>query len=80
MMTHWNLMGEGNFMKYQSGYKWNGDFWIKIGTFERYYHGFSLPELEELFIESWYDLLENRIFEEGKNIISIIQPRPNSAT
>jgi 2-polyprenyl-3-methyl-5-hydroxy-6-metoxy-1,4-benzoquinol methylase len=21
MMTHWNLMGEGNFMKYQSGYK-----------------------------------------------------------
>ena len=50
----------------------NGDFDIKIGEFSRYYHGFTLIELEELFKETEYEIIENRIFEGGRNFISII--------
>ncbi|MDD5197879.1 MAG: methyltransferase domain-containing protein [Candidatus Gracilibacteria bacterium] len=72
MVTNWNLLGEELFSKYQESYKGNGDFSIKIGAYERYYHGFTLEELDSLFLESGYKVLENRIFESGKNIVSIL--------
>lgn len=46
MMTNWNLMEEPLFTKYQKNYKGGGDFGIKIGAHDRYYHGFTLEELE----------------------------------
>lgn len=69
-MTNWNLLEQE---KYTKSHRWNGDFDIKIGEFSRYYHGFSIVELEKLFIQSGYTIIENRIFEGGKNIISIIE-------
>ncbi len=73
MMTNWNLFGEPLFTKYQTWYKWSGDFSIKIGTHERYYHGFSTEELSQLFQENNYKILENRVFEWEKNIISLLK-------
>ncbi|HBB27578.1 TPA: hypothetical protein DCZ36_03735 [Candidatus Gracilibacteria bacterium] len=72
MMTNWNLLGDELFKKYEKSYKGNGDFGIKIGTHERYYHGFTLEELGELFQESGYGVIENRVFEGGRNIISML--------
>ena len=72
MMTNWNLLGEELFQKYEASHKWDGDFGIKIGAHDRYYHGFTLKELQELFEQSGFTLIENRVFEGGKNIISII--------
>lgn len=73
MMTNWNLLGAEMFPKYEKSHRWSGDFGIKIGEHERYYHGFELQELENLFAESGLHIIENRIFEGGKNIISIIK-------
>lgn len=68
-MTNWNLREQP---RYEKSHQWNGDFSIKIGTYSRYYHGFTLTELENLFYEAWYQVVENRIFEGGRNILSII--------
>ncbi|MDD5377399.1 MAG: class I SAM-dependent methyltransferase [Candidatus Gracilibacteria bacterium] len=72
MMTNWNLMGEALFSRYRESYQENGDFQIKIGAHERYYHGFTIAELNGLFQESGYKVIENRVFEGGKNIISLL--------
>ena len=72
MMTNWNLLGEELFVKYEKSYKWKGDFEIKIGSHIRYYHGFTTEELEILFEDAGYSIWENRVFEGGKNIVSII--------
>ena len=72
MMTNWNLLGERNIKKYESSYKWNGDFGIKIWEFHRYYHWFKIEELDKLFIESWFQVIENKFFEIWNNIISIL--------
>lgn len=50
----------------------NGDFQIKIGDFSRYYHGFSVQELEKLFQKSGFFIEKNEIFSGGRNIFSII--------
>ena len=68
-MTNWNLREQS---KYEKSHRGNGDFDIKIGEFSRYYHGFTLIELEELFKETEYEIIENRIFEGGRNLISIL--------
>ena len=70
-MTNWNLFGQE---KYQKNHRGNGDFDIKIGEFTRYYHGFTMTELEELFLETGWKIRENRIFEGGRNILSIVNP------
>ncbi len=72
-MTNWNLMWEYNFKKYEKAYRWDHDFDIKIGWFSRYYHSFTLDELEGLFKETNFDIIENRIFEWDNNLISIVQ-------
>jgi SAM-dependent methyltransferase len=66
-MTNWNLRDQE---RYQKNHQGNGDFHIKIGAFERYYHGFTLSELETLFRETGWHIVENRIFEGGRNLFS----------
>jgi cyclopropane fatty-acyl-phospholipid synthase-like methyltransferase len=68
-MTNWNLLDQE---KYQKNHRGNGDFDIKIGEFSRYYHGFTIEELRELFVETGWKVVENRIFEGGRNIYSKI--------
>ena len=68
-MTNWNLREQS---KYEKSHRGNGDFDIKIGEFSRYYHGFTIEELSGLFEEAGYKIIENRIFEGGRNFISII--------
>jgi hypothetical protein len=69
-MTNWNLLSQE---RYQESHLWNGDFEIKIGDFSRYYHGFGLDELGELFVQAWLERIEHRIFEGGRNIFSILE-------
>ncbi|MBX9809001.1 class I SAM-dependent methyltransferase [Candidatus Gracilibacteria bacterium] len=68
-MTNWNLLDQE---RYQKNHRGNGEFDIKIGEFSRYYHGFTLTELSDLFEEAGYSTFENRIFDGGRNIISIL--------
>lgn len=69
-MTNWNLREQ---TRYEKSHRGNGDFDIKIGEYSRYYHGFTMTELEQLFKENWYRIIENRIFEGGRNFLSILQ-------
>jgi tRNA (uracil-5-)-methyltransferase TRM9 len=69
-MTNWNLREQP---KYEKSHRWNGDYDIKIGAHSRYYHGFTTGELSDLFIESGYEIVENRIWETGKNIVTVVE-------
>lgn len=71
-MTNWNLLEQE---RYQKNHRWNGEFDIKIGEFIRYYHGFTITELDELFKEAGYGIIENRIFEGGRNILSVLEQK-----
>ncbi len=78
--TNWSLNSDINNKKYKSSIiKWSeNEFWsldydIKIWKHNRYYHCFSLIELEFLFKKSWFSILENRVFDNKKNIISIVR-------
>lgn len=68
-LTNWNLLAQE---RYQKNHRWNGDFDIKIGVFSRYYHGFTVEELAELFQEAGFKIVENWVFEGGRNILSIL--------
>ena len=79
-MTNWDLNSELNLKKYNKSIIknsqnefWSLDFNIKIWEFNRFYHSFCLKELEFLFKSTWYEIIENRLFENKKNIISIIK-------
>ena len=79
-MTNWSLDSELNKQKYTSSKIPNSensflssDYNIKIWEFYRYYHCFDLSELEYLFNEAWFKIIENREFENKKNFISIIK-------
>jgi len=81
-MTHWALESEKNREKYRDSYilesqnKYGSkDFSIKFGKHQRYYHSFSLQELEVLSQQSGLSLRENREFETGNNLISIFQEK-----
>lgn len=69
-MTNWNLREQE---KYEKSHRWNGDYAIKIGEFSRYYHGFTVDELAGLFEETGYRIIENRVFEGGRNIVSVVE-------
>ncbi len=69
-MTNWNLREQP---KYEKSHRWNGDFDIKIGAYSRYYHGFTLSELEDLFVQTGYTVVENRVWEGGRNIVSVLK-------
>ncbi len=68
-MTNWNLRDQA---KYETSHRWDGDYDIKIGAYSRYYHGFTVDELAGLFEDTGYRVIENRIFDGGRNIVSII--------
>lgn len=79
-MTNWALESPLNKEKYsksqiqESENKfWSKDFSIKIGKHARYYHSFSLSELEYLAKKAGFHILENRLFSTEKNIITILQ-------
>jgi len=81
-MTNWALDSQLNNTKYNNSIiKWsNNKFWstdynIKIWKYERFYHCFSLDELEYLSKEAWFDIIENREFENKKNYILILKKR-----
>lgn len=68
-MTNWNLREQE---KYRDSYQGNGDYEVKIGPYSRYYHGFTVDELDRLFRVNDYTIMENRVFDGGKNIVSIL--------
>ena len=79
-MTNWYLIESDNYKKYKNriidnskNSFWGLDFKIKFWKFDRFYHWFNLKELRYLFFKSWFDIIENRIFDWKKNIISIIK-------
>jgi tRNA (uracil-5-)-methyltransferase TRM9 len=69
-MTNWNLLGQE---RYTKNHRWDGEFDIKIGAHSRYYHGFTIPELESLFLEAGYSIILNQVFEGGRNIVSVLK-------
>lgn len=79
-MTNWALDSELNKQKYEksiikdSKNEFNSkDYNIKIWEFERFYHNFSLSELEYVFKETWYEIIENRLFDNDRNFVSVIK-------
>ena len=81
-MTNWALNSELNKEKYSKSIIknsenkfWSLDYNIKIWEFKRFYHCFSLEELDFLFKETWFKIIENRLFENQRNFISIIQKK-----
>ena len=79
-MTNWALNSKLNYQKYKNSIIfwsenkfWSIDYNIKIWKFTRFYHSFSLSELDYLFKESWFEIIENRLFENNKNFISILK-------
>jgi len=81
-MTNWALDSELNKEKYSKSIMensenefWSLDYIIKIGQYNRYYHCFDLSELEYLFNQTWFEIIENREFENKRNFISIIQKK-----
>jgi tRNA (uracil-5-)-methyltransferase TRM9 len=68
-MTNWNLRDQP---KYESSHRWDSEFDIKIWEYSRYYHGFTTDELAELFDTTGWQIVENRVFEGGRNIYSKI--------
>ena len=79
-MTNWALNSELNIEKYknmeiiwsQNEY-WSLDYNIKIWEFTRFYHCFSIKELNYLFKNTWFEIIENKLFENDKNFISILK-------
>lgn len=79
-MTNWALNSELNTEKYEKSIIedsknefWSYDYNIKIWEFERFYHCFSLEELDYLFTQTWYEIIENRLFDNKRNYISIMK-------
>lgn len=79
-MTNWALNSDFNKEKYAASVRknsankfWSIDYDIKIGKYLRYYHCFHRDELEFLAREVWFKILENRLFDTEKNIITILQ-------
>lgn len=78
--TNWALDSEVNREKYSQNIIQNSEniFWwkdysIPFWEYERFYHGFSLRELEDIFTQAWFEIIENRLFDTGKNFISIVK-------
>lgn len=79
-MTNWALESNLNKEKYKNSKLkntenqfWSSDFSIKIWKFDRFYHCFSISELNYLFEKMNFNILENREFNNEKNIISVVR-------
>jgi hypothetical protein len=78
LMTNWALNSDLNSDKYSDSIignsinkYWSMDYNIKIWKYNRFYHCFDLSELEEIMKSSWINIIENRLFDNHKNIITI---------
>ncbi len=78
--TNWALDSDLNRMRYwrnkvawSENRFWSSDFNIKIWEFVRYYHSFHLDELKYLFEKTWFDIIENREFDNKRNLVSIVK-------
>ena len=81
-MTNWALNSEINKEKYtkdiiknSKNKFWSLDYNIMFREYSRYYHCFNLSELEYLFTETWFEIIENREFENKRNFVSIIRKK-----
>ncbi len=81
-MTNWALNSELNKEKYSKSRIdnsenkfWSLDYNIKLWEFDRYYHCFGLSELEYLFSNTWFKIIENKLFKNKRNFVSIIQKK-----
>jgi len=79
-MTNWALNSELNKKRYTQAEIENSkneygsiDFNIKLAWNDRYYHCFSLNELKILSQEVWFKIIENRLFENDRNFITILE-------
>lgn len=80
MMTNWALNSELNKEKYlKSIVEWSqNNFWsidynIKIWEYTRYYHCFDLSELKFLSEKSWLSIVENKLFNNNRNFVTILK-------
>lgn len=74
-LTNWYLTWGENAKKY-AGTKIPGkenDFSIKFADTWRYYHGFTREELESIAIQTWFQIIENRVFSWERNILTILK-------
>jgi len=79
-MTNWYLNSSINDEKYKNDVIknsenefWSMDYNIYFSEYPRFYHCFSLNELNFLFKNTWFEIIENRAFETNKNFVSIIK-------
>lgn len=79
-MTNWFLNSSINNEKYKNDVIlnsenefWSIDYNIYFWDYPRFYHCFTLDELDYLFKETWFEIIENREFETNKNFISILK-------
>ncbi|MDD3144947.1 MAG: class I SAM-dependent methyltransferase [Candidatus Gracilibacteria bacterium] len=78
--TNWYLNSSLNNEKYKNDVILNTenefgslDYNIYFGEYPRFYHCFTLKELNYLFQKTGFEVIENRCFETNKNFISIIK-------
>lgn len=79
-MTNWALDSQYNEKKYRQSrienseneFGWS-DYTIKFWDTPRYYHCFSLKELEYLAKKTGFTIVENRLFDSEKNYITILE-------
>lgn len=79
-MTNWYLNSSINDEKYKNDIIensknefWSIDYNIYFWEYARFYHCFSVEELDYLFKSTWFEIIENRAFETQKNFVSIIK-------
>ncbi len=79
-ITNWALNSKFNSQKYENSKIdwscnefWSFDYNIKFWDYLRYYHCFDLKELNNLFNKSFFKIIENRLFDNSKNFISILK-------
>lgn len=77
--TNWSLDSYVNKDKYSKyiikdskNIFWSYDYEIPFWDYLRFYHWFTIDELNYIFEKTWYNIIENREFENYKNIISIL--------
>ncbi len=79
-MTNWALESPINAQKYDkysiSEHEdrfFSSNYMIPFWEYLRYYHCFSLKELEYIADEAGFHILENRLFETEKNFVTLLQ-------
>lgn len=79
-LTNWALDSNVNKTKYANSQIFNSvnkfgstDYNILFWDNHRFYHCFSLDELESLSKIAWFTILENRLFDWDRNLITILE-------